>query len=73
MRTVLQIILAIAILFLGYLVVDSIMNPIRFNKAKNYREKITIDRMIQIREAQKAYKDINTGLHGKFRYTDFIP
>ena len=39
MRTVLQIILAIAILFLGYLVIDSIMNPIRFNKAKNYREK----------------------------------
>ncbi len=66
MRTVLQIIMAIAILFLGYLVVDSIMNPIRFNKAKNYREKITIDRMIQIREAQKAYKDIKLSYTGSF-------
>ncbi len=59
MRTVLQIILGIAIVVLGYLVYDSIMTPIRFNKAKDFREKKAISRMEQIREAQKAYKDVN--------------
>lgn len=66
MRTVLQTILAIAIIFLGYLVYDSIMNPIRFNKAKDYREKVTIARMINIREAQKAYKDVKLDYTGSF-------
>ena len=66
MRTILQIILGIAILVLAYFVVDSIMTPIRFNKAKNFREKKTISRMIQIREAQKAYKDIKLAYTGNF-------
>ena len=42
MRTVFQIILGIAILVLAYFVYDSIMTPIRFNKAKDFREKKTI-------------------------------
>jgi hypothetical protein len=64
MRTVIQIILAIAIVVLGYFVVESVMKPIRFNKAKNIREKAVITRLIDIREAQKAYKDV------KMKYTD---
>ncbi len=59
MRTVFQIILGIAILVLAYLVYDSIMTPIRFNKAKKIREDKAIARLEQIREAQKAYKDEN--------------
>jgi len=64
MRTVIQIILAAAILVLAYLVFESIMKPIRFNKAKDIREDATIERLIDIREAQKAYKDV------KVDYTD---
>ncbi len=64
MRTVIQIILAIAIVVLGYFVVESIMKPIRFNKAKDVIEKRTIARLIDIREAQKAYKDVH------LEYTD---
>ncbi len=59
MRTVIQIILGIAILALAYFVYESIMNPIRFNKAKDVREQAAIERLIDIREAQKAYKDIH--------------
>lgn len=62
MRTVLQIVLGIAIIVLAYFVYESIMTPIRFNKAKNEREKVTIAKMINIRDAQRAYKD----LHLKF-------
>ena len=64
MRTVIQIILTIAIVILGYMVFESIMKPIRFNKDKDKREDATIDRLIDIREAQKAYKDLH------LEYTD---
>jgi len=56
MRTVIQIILAVAILILGYLLVESIMKPIRFNKVKDKRWNATIERLMNIRTAQLAYK-----------------
>jgi hypothetical protein len=59
MRTVIQIILGIAILVLAYFVYESIMTPIRFNKSKDIREEAAIERLIDIREAQKAYKDVH--------------
>lgn len=64
MRTVIQIILALAILVLAYFVYESIQTPIRFNKLKNVRERAVITRLIDIREAQKAYKDV------KLKYAD---
>jgi hypothetical protein len=45
------------------MVFESIMNPIRFNNLKDAREKKTIARMIEIRESEKAYKDVH------FKYT----
>jgi len=59
MRTVIQVVLVIAIVILSYMVYESIMNPIRFIKLKNIREKRTIARMIDIRESEKAYKDVH--------------
>lgn len=57
MKTVLQIILAIAILglfaFLGY----GIWKPINFNKVKEKRYNATIEKLKEIREAQLSYKD----------------
>ncbi len=46
------------IVILGYLIVESIMEPIRFNQEVERREQATINRLVDIREAQKAYKDI---------------
>jgi hypothetical protein len=59
MRTAIQVVLVLAIVFLSYMVYESIMNPIRFIKMKNVREKSAISRMIDIRESQKAYKDVH--------------
>lgn len=56
MKTFIQIILAIAIVILGYLLVESIMNPIRFNRERVKREKATISRLEDIRTAQIAFK-----------------
>lgn len=64
MRAVIQIVLVLAIVFLSYMVYESIMTPIRFIKQKNIREKSTIARLIDIRESQKAFKDVN------LRYTN---
>jgi hypothetical protein len=58
MRRVIQILFVLVIIVLGYLIVESIMEPIRFNQEVETREQATIDRLIDIREAQKAYKDI---------------
>ncbi len=66
MRRVIQILFVFIIIILGYLIVESIMEPIRFNQEVEVRERATIDRLINIREAQKAYKDIYKRYTGSF-------
>jgi hypothetical protein len=56
MKTVIQIVLAIVIVVLGYLIIESIMKPIRFNKEKDKRYNATIERLKDIRTSQEAYK-----------------
>ena len=66
MRTLIQIVLAVAIVLLGYLIYESIMNPIRFNREKDHREKITIQRLIDIRTVQLAHKAEQGKFTGSF-------
>lgn len=66
MRRVIQILFVLIIIVLGYLIVDSIMEPIRFNQEVKTRERATINRLIDIREAQKAYKDVYKQYTGNF-------
>lgn len=57
MKKVLQIVLVIAIIVLGYLLADAIMSPVRFKKAVAEREVAVIQRAKDIRAAQRAYKN----------------
>jgi len=57
MRAAIKIVLALAIILLGYLLLESIMKPIRFNRERVKREKATISRLEDIRTAQVAFKD----------------
>lgn len=66
MRRVIQVLFVLIIIVLGYLIVESIMEPIRFNQEVEVREAATIDRLINIRDAQKAYKDIYKSYTGSF-------
>jgi len=66
MRRVIQILFVLIIIVLGYLIVESIMEPIRFNQEVETREQATIDRLIDIRDAQKAYKDVYKTYTGSF-------
>jgi len=66
MRKVIQVLFVLIIIVLAYLIVESIMEPIRFNKEVEVREQATIKKLMEIREAQKAYKDIYKTYTGSF-------
>jgi hypothetical protein len=66
MRRVIQVLFIFIIIILGYLIVESIMEPITFNQEVEVREQATISRLIDIREAQKAYKDVYKRYTGSF-------
>lgn len=57
LKLVFQIIYAIIILILGYLLIDNILEPIRFNKERKLREDAAIERLKDIRKAQVSFKD----------------
>ena len=53
------LILPLAIIALVYAIVNSIMQPVNFNKEKAYREEIAVQRLKDIRTLQVAYKSVN--------------
>ena len=66
MKTVIQVVLLVAIIVLGYLLWESINKPIRFNKEKDRREAATIQRLKDIRSAQIAFRAEHDRYTGDF-------
>lgn len=66
LKIILQVVLAIGIVVLGYLVVESIMKPVRFKKAVKQREKVVVQNLKDIRSAEIAYKEIHDTYTGSF-------
>jgi len=62
MKTVIQILLFIVAVVLGFLIYKSIQKPIEFKNEKDARYGVTIERLKDIRKAQLAYKDV----YGRF-------
>ncbi|PIQ35175.1 MAG: hypothetical protein COW63_01620 [Bacteroidetes bacterium CG18_big_fil_WC_8_21_14_2_50_41_14] len=58
MKKIVQVILAVIIIGLGYLVYESIMEPVRFKKEKSSREKMVIQKLKDIRSSQVIYKQL---------------
>lgn len=54
--TVIKVVLSIIIIVLAYLIYESIMRPVRFNKAVSERERVVISRLIDLRTSQQFYK-----------------
>ena len=59
MKAILQIVLWIVCIFLGYMIYKSVTGPIEFDKIKKERFAEVIDRLKDIRNAQEAYKTVN--------------
>lgn len=66
MKTAFQILLIIAIFALGYFCVESINKPVRFQKDYELRRQKVIERLVDIRSAQVAYRSINNKFTGSF-------
>lgn len=63
-KIAIQLVLLVIAIVLAYLLYRGIMTPIEFNKEKDKRYEATIKKLIDIRTAEVAYKDV----YGK--YTD---
>ncbi|MDC6389949.1 hypothetical protein PP182_14730 [Maribacter sp. PR1] len=59
MKTIIQIVLWIACIGLGYMIYNSITGPIKFNEAKVERFGKVVAKLKDIRNAQEAYKTVN--------------
>ncbi len=66
MRIVLQIVLAAIIVALGYAVFQTINRPLEYRKVKKKRDRATIEKLIDIRNAEKAYLLANGKYTGNF-------
>ena len=79
MKTVIQIVLVITIIVLGFFIWESIQKPIRFKQAYEFRKGKVVERLEHIRDAQVAYKSVynrytssfDTLIH--FLKTDSLP
>ena len=59
MKTILQIVLWIAAIVLGYMIYNSVNGPIEFKKVKQERFAKVISNLKDIRNSQEAYKTVN--------------
>ncbi|MCT4590916.1 MAG: hypothetical protein N4A71_24035 [Carboxylicivirga sp.] len=66
MKTVIQIVLTIAIIALGYFCVESIQKPIRFQEQHKLRKNANVERLIYTRDAQVAYKSVYDKYTGSY-------
>ena len=55
-KVLVYLIFPLAIIGLAYMIVESVMEPVRFNNEKEAREQVAIQRLKDIRTLQNAYK-----------------
>ena len=59
MKTIIQIVLWIVCIVLGYMIYKSVTGPIEFKKVKQERFAKVVSSLKDIRDAQEAYKTVN--------------
>ncbi|MFI3266992.1 MAG: hypothetical protein R3Y15_07565 [Rikenellaceae bacterium] len=58
MKKLIQILLMVAIVIAAYTLIESFISPIRFQTVQKQREEVIVDRLKDIRTAQRAYKQV---------------
>ncbi len=58
-QNIIKVLLLVVIIILAYLVVESVMGPVRFNKSVKERSQAVIQNLKDIRAAQMTYKTIH--------------
>ncbi len=72
MRTLINLILLVIIGGLIYLLVNSITEPIKFKAERQKRESAVVDKLIQIRTLQEAYRTIKGEFSRSFNDLNFV-
>ncbi len=67
MKAILQIILAAAVIALGYWIFTIFKTPIDFNNARTAREEVVVERLKDIRTVQRAFRNANGKFAGSFQ------
>lgn len=65
-NNIIKVLLLVVIIILAYLVYESVMGPVRFNKQVTTRSNEVIQNLKDIRTAQMTYKNINSSYSGSF-------
>lgn len=65
-KILIQLVLFIVIVGLGYFVYESIMEPVKFNKEKKSRELVIVKKLKDIRSSQMIYKQVNGSFSDNF-------
>ncbi|WP_029038679.1 hypothetical protein [Salinimicrobium xinjiangense] len=66
MKLIIQLVLWIVIIFLGYLVFNSIYQPIKFNEVKEARYAKVIENLKDIRDAELAHRQVTGRFAGEW-------
>lgn len=73
MNNVFKLLLVVAACALAFLCYQSIMTPIEFNEERDAREKVVVERLIDIRRAETEYRNIKGDYTASFdTLIDFI-
>ena len=65
-KPIINVLLWVLIIFLGYKTYMSVYKEIQFNQLKVERYKVVIDQLIDIRDSQLAFKEVNGEYAGTF-------
>ena len=66
MRLLINLILAVLVVGLVWVLIMSIREPIAFQAEKQKRERAVVDKLMQVRTAQEAFRDIKGGFAPDF-------
>ena len=66
MKIIIQIVLWVVIIFMGWKLYNSVIGPVEFNKVKVERYKKVISKLKDIKDAQLAYQEITGSFSGNF-------
>lgn len=65
-KVLIQVVLFIAIVVIGYFVYESIMEPVKFNQEKKSRDLVIINKLKDIRNSQMVFKRMNGSYSNNF-------
>ena len=66
MKLIINVVLVLLIIFMGYLLYYSIQEPIQFEEVKVRREARVVERLMDIRSSQEIYRSITGRFTGDF-------